>query len=680
MMELKLGQWAKAEKSLADAGTQFEAILRQNPDALRYRLELGRTRIALGDLHRDSRKFPEALRSWIAGRDELLSLTKEVSEKHALAAEAASLLESLGNYLADFIPSEADPALAAARNTPFPMGSYILLRHGLNCLMAGDDEGYRRTCERILDGSPNRQDERDPGWYAADAAVLCAADPKARIEPSRYLALAERGKANASPGNQQYRNAFLSLSYYRAGKLDHALDRLDYCDRIATFGVEGKDEDTVLARAVRALVLHRLGRGDEAKQALRQALRWHPVLESRVLFRPVGPWALGDGRVLDRVVVDLVRLVLREACAEITGSVFRLDQWNALRRAWGEANFGRNDRARAAVDQAGPIAPNDADLLAARGFVLAQVGDTARAKADCDAALGIASDNLLGRYARGRLALAEGRPAAAEDLVRVLAQLPDVRTPEADRFVIDGLLASSDAVFARAVELRPKDPQLWVARGRYLAWHERWHDAAEAYARGVEPQTLYYDWIEYGCALLLAGDLDGYRRLCGQLAARMKAPEGQRGVFQDGGVAYVAVHLAALHPGSGIDPKVMSDWARIAGGQAPGSGYYQAAGMALERGGESERAAAFFRRSLELSPLGLGHDLNWYGLAIAASRLGQTEEARHWLDLAEASLDAQLRLAREQQTLPPSTYLFLLLEARVRSREARALLAPKPAG
>jgi serine/threonine protein kinase/tetratricopeptide (TPR) repeat protein len=679
-MELKFGQWEKAEKSLLEAQTQVEAILRDDPKALRYRLELGRTAIALGDLYRDSGRYPDAFRSWIAGRDHLLSLLKEVSGEDPLAVESASVLGELGHYLAAVVPSEADPGLAAARNTSFAMAPWQLIYHGASCLMNNDDEGYLRTCEKMLNGFPNKYDA--DGWYSADAGFLCAMDSKRRIEPSRYLSVAERGGNLATPENERYRNGYLALSYYRAGKLDKALDRLDYCERITPVGLMGGEEHVALAQAIRALVLQHLGREEDAKRALEQAQRSYTLQEFRILIRPVGALGiglLGDGAMPNTLAVDFVRIVLREASSEVAGKTFQPDQWNAVRRAWGEAHFGQNDRARAELDKVGPIDPNDADLLAARALILSQSGDAEKADADCDAALRIDPDHLLARYQRGRRFLAQGRDtAAAEDLVRVLARSRDIRKMQADRFLIDGFLASSDAAFQRAIELRPKDPQLWVARGRYLAWHEHWKEAAEAYARGVEVQPLYFDWIEYGCVLILAGDLDGYRQLCTKLTVRMKSADRDKGIPDGGDAFYVAVQLATLHPDSGVDPKVMAEWASAAWGPAPN--YFAAclaAGMVRERSGETERAAELFRHSLQLLPLWFGLDLNWYGLAIAAGRLGQAEEARYWLDRAESSLGSQLRLARNAPTVPPGYYLYGLLEARVRSREAQALLARK---
>jgi serine/threonine protein kinase/tetratricopeptide (TPR) repeat protein len=682
MAEFRLGQWEKAEKSLLDAQTQYEAILHDDPKAHHHRVGLGRTLIALGDLYRDSRRFPEALRSWIAGRDCLLALLKEVSEQDPLAVEVASVLGPLGAYLVDFIPSEADSALRAAHSTSYVMDPYDQIQYGLHCLMVDDDAGYRRHCEKMLNGYPNKDDEK--GRYSGDVAVLNALDVKARTEPSRYLPLAERAaKLVPWPRSEQYINGYLAVTYYRAGKLDKALDRLDFCDGIATFGVKGDDGHTVLARATRALVLHRLGRREEARRALEQALRWYPVLESRVLIQPVGSRIL-DNELPNTVTLNLLRLFLREACSELTGAAFRVDQWYALRRAWGETNFGRNDRARTALDQAGPIDPNDAGLLAARAFILSRIGDAGRAKEDREAALRIDPDQLLARYDRGRLALAEGRPAAAaEDLVCVLAHLPDDRIPGAARFIVDGLLASSDAAFARAVELRPKDPQLWVARGRYLAWHERWKEAAEAYRRGVESQPIHFDSIEYGCALILADDLEGYRQLCAKMVARLKSPDGRKGVPGEDDSVEIAVEVTALHADSGVDPHVVIDCANAAWGQVPNSmGLCLAAGMARERGGQHEPAITLFRRSIQLYPLWEGRDLNWYGLAIVNGRMGQTEEARYWFDQAEASLESKLRLARSEPTVPPGYWMYGLLEAQVRSKEARGILAgdARPSG
>jgi tetratricopeptide (TPR) repeat protein len=695
IVERQLGQWEKAEKSFTEARSQFEAILRDDPKALRYRLELGRAHIALGDVYRDTRRFSDALRSWIKGRDCLLSLLKEVSSQDLLAVEAASLLEPLGNYFAQFIPSEADSALSAAQNTSLGMNPDYLLQHGLNCLMVNDDTGYRRTCEKMLNGFPNKYDW--DGSYSSDVAVLCALDSKARIEPTKYLPLAERGAKLARPDWEQYRNGHLALSYYRAGKLDKALDRLDFCDRITTSTVRdcvwGEDGYGVLARAIRALVLHRLGRREDAKRALEQARRGYAILESRVLMRPVEPESFEDipHTLPNTLTVDLVRIFLREACSEVTGDTFRVDQWNTLRRAWGEANFGRKDRARAELDKVGPIDPKDAGLLAARAFVLSQIGDDERAKADYDAALRINPDQLLACYARGRRALAEGRhAAAAEELVHMLAQLLDSRTPHADRFIIDdrtphadrfiidGLLASSDVAFKKAVELRPKDLQLWVARGRYLAWHERWKEAAEAYSRGVEPQPLFFDWVDYGCALVLAGDLDGYRQLCSKLALRMQSADRNKGIPTWVDPVRIALLVATLRPDSGIDPQVMRNWMTTGWGQTRIDYAFQcsAAGMAREREGNFEKAVALFSESLRLTPLWSSRDLNWYGLAIVKGRLGQLDEARHWFSQAEASFGFKLRMAREEPNVPAGYWLCDHLLAQVLSREARALLAP----
>ena len=134
------------------------------------------------------------------------------------------------------------------------------------------------------------------------------------------------------------------------------------------------------------------------------------------------------------------------------------------------------------------IAPEDAKtagVCAARAHVLLALGDNDRARQDLEAAIRLEPENVLARITRGRLALAEKRPeAAADDLVRALARWPDSRDEFDLRAVVNRLIATNDAVFARAVSLRPDDPQVWVARGRHLAWLGRWRDASDAYTKG----------------------------------------------------------------------------------------------------------------------------------------------------------------------------------------------------
>jgi tetratricopeptide (TPR) repeat protein len=280
----------------------------------------------------------------------------------------------------------------------------------------------------------------------------------------------------------------------------------------------------------------------------------------------------------------------------------------------------------------------------------------------------------------GKQALKEARPQeAAESLVRALEPIQDDRRMEAARFEIDGLLASSDEAFAKAAGLRPDDPQLWVARGRYLAWHGRWKEAAEAYGRGVVAQPVWFDWIEYGSVLVLADELDGYQKFCSQMLERVGKPGGFRSVWSAAQTQAMAARVARLHPASGIGTEQILDWADEAALKEPLAQTYYTAAAARLRAGRYAEAATLAHRSIEELPEWSASDLNWYVLAVAHQKQGHGEEARRWLEKAEVAQAKRKDEAAMTAYPPPGYYLADALEALVLEREARTLLQSKSA-
>ena len=82
-----------------------------------------------------------------------------------------------------------------------------------------------------------------------------------------------------------------------------------------------------------------------------------------------------------------------------------------------------------------------------------------------------------------------------------------------DPAAIGEILAPYDGIFARVVQMRPKDRTLLIARFHYFGRRRRWREAADIVARIVEldPHDIlarHYDRIlRYHC-----GDFDGYQR------------------------------------------------------------------------------------------------------------------------------------------------------------------------
>ena len=102
-------------------------------------------------------------------------------------------------------------------------------------------------------------------------------------------------------------------------------------------------------------------------------------------------------------------------------------------------------------------------------------------------------------------------------------------------------------------------------------------------------------------------------------------------------------------------------------------------GALAYRAGRFQQAVPFFEQSLQADPKPGRAVLNWLWLALAKHRLGKAEEARRWLNKAQAWLD-QYRdgmPARAEEEL--GLHLHNWLEAHVLRREAEALIQSEAA-
>jgi tetratricopeptide (TPR) repeat protein len=330
--------------------------------------------------------------------------------------------------------------------------------------------------------------------------------------------------------------------------------------------------------------------------------------------------------------------------------------------AWAESQVGRPDRARAALLRIAPEDAQTAGVRAARAHVLIALGDTDRARQDLEAAFRLEPENVLARITMGRLALAENRPdAAADDLMRALARWPDSRDELGLRYVIDRLIVTSDAAFARAVALRPGDPQVWVARGRHLAWLGRWKDASDAFAKGITSRPPADDWIEYAAVLVLAGDDAGYRLLCDRIVEHTKKVGSDRHWFAH----YAAWRISGFSSASGVAPELMVHWIDAARALDPNQTWLE----------NYPGAARLRARNQDASTLRLlnvaseqthgwhGAGITWYALAIVHRRLGHDVDS--WM--ADRNRDATTA-----STVLPKLPLRDYLEAKILEREAKS--------
>jgi hypothetical protein len=124
-------------------------------------------------------------------------------------------------------------------------------------------------------------------------------------------------------------------------------------------------------------------------------------------------------------------------------------------------------------------------------------------------------------------------------------------------------------------------------------------------------------------ARLMAGDADGYRRLCHELLANFDPIN--------------AVWICALGPGvleGQARQRVVASAEALVAGLPPNSGwrhdYLNTLGAVLHRAGRDREAVERLREGIEVDG-GQGNALDWLFLALAYHRLGDPAEAYRWL-------------------------------------------------
>ena len=210
-------------------------------------------------------------------------------------------------------------------------------------------------------------------------------------------------------------------------------------------------------------------------------------------------------------------------------------------------------------------------------------------------------------------ALAGVRDAAA------LAKLPEAERKEWQR------------LWADVAALSAADP---LEQGRAHAARREWDRAAADYARALArgPTDDGHFWFEYAALLLLSGDRPGYARACAHMIEAC-GKTGARG-------AYHVARACTLAPDAVADASLPGRLAeKELQGVAREFWSLTEQGALAYRHGRFQEAVPFFEQSLQADPKPGRAVVNWLWLALAHQRLGKAEEARRWLDKAQAWLD-----------------------------------------
>jgi tetratricopeptide (TPR) repeat protein/tRNA A-37 threonylcarbamoyl transferase component Bud32 len=196
-----------------------------------------------------------------------------------------------------------------------------------------------------------------------------------------------------------------------------------------------------------------------------------------------------------------------------------------------------------------------------------------------------------------------------------------------------------------------------------------WAPAADCYARRLTlgPTDDGHIWFEYAALSLLSGDRPGYVRACAHMTERCDKSGGPR--------AYHVARACTLAPDA-------SALASLPGRSAQkelkefGREFWSLTeqGALAYRAGRFQQAVRFFEQSLQADLRPGRAVVNWLWLALAKQRLEKAEEARRWLDKAQAWLDqyGDEMPARAEEEL--GLHFHNWLEAHVLRREAEALI------
>ncbi len=186
--------------------------------------------------------------------------------------------------------------------------------------------------------------------------------------------------------------------------------------------------------------------------------------------------------------------------------------------------------------------------------------------------------------------------------------------------------ADAAADYSRAIDLDRGDARLWTGRAAACAELGRWDDALADYSSAIKlREDDVAIWSDRCMVQMAIGDTQAYRDSCQSMLQRFgtaRELDPQKG----------AVDAANLCPNAVFDlDKIVEVAETMVAGHAPCANCYTSIGGALYRAGRFHEAIRRLNEAIELHGGG-GYEWGWPYLAMAYLRLGNTEEARPWLD------------------------------------------------
>jgi tetratricopeptide (TPR) repeat protein len=238
------------------------------------RLERGRCLAKLGQWEKAASDYdaalsaldsdPNGLARQVKACEEVVQLPELLSRLSASRPKDAQLHLARGRALARK-GQWAEAASAVARSVELrpPADAETWFEHAGLRLLVGDMEGYRVACARLLEVH-GKKDSKISGYLLARAGTLA---PNAVPD----LKLLEHAAEATLDGNQRAYGSLVERAalHYRAGRFDQASPLLREC-----LVNHPKWNGQVLSWLWLAMVQHKLGQADDARQSLNKADEW----------------------------------------------------------------------------------------------------------------------------------------------------------------------------------------------------------------------------------------------------------------------------------------------------------------------------------------------------------------------------------------------------------------------
>jgi serine/threonine protein kinase/predicted Zn-dependent protease len=405
LLQSELGQRNEAKQSLLRALAIRQSLVRSNRASPRLQADLGATEIALGDLDWSAGRYAEGARLWEEGLARFDVALRLAPQDRVLLSRSASYEQTIATAYAE-IDLWEEVAHHLTRGLERQPCDDTRLWRALACLrlLAGDVEGYRSHCARMVERFEHSARPED--WHRLATACLLAPQPFGDVK--HWIDL-EKQFGQRTP-TFQGTALHVGLGYYRAGQYDKAIQH-------------AQQVGWKWSWLVQAMSYQRLGQPEEAARWLARAEQWYTRAAQDALRAPnlVSPFS-GNSYLWDR---PLFLLLYQEARVLIRQN--RPPRpWTALLNGRTYARLGHRDRAEQHFQAAVAAAPGDPAIWQARGQLFARLGRDDEAAADFGKAASLTPNDPGPWIFRGRFLAERGQHSKADaDFARAAALTAD---------------------------------------------------------------------------------------------------------------------------------------------------------------------------------------------------------------------------------------------------------------